>query len=136
MGINSNGDLDLNFIATDSSRDIHRIGGGNVENLKLKPGEAQLRPPGISVLKSESPIDAAKQIKEAFPNATDLHETAKVVGSTNEKLIKSTGFDLMPDPTKKFKNHHRLIHPAGVDGFSEENLVKLSKVFTNIEIED
>jgi hypothetical protein len=36
--------------------DIHRIGGGGgVENLRLKPREATLHPPGISVLKAPSP---------------------------------------------------------------------------------
>jgi hypothetical protein len=30
-------------------RDIHRIGGGSVENLRLKPREAALAVPGISV---------------------------------------------------------------------------------------
>lgn len=35
--------------------DIHRIGGGTVENLRLKPAEAVLEPPGISVLKAPTP---------------------------------------------------------------------------------
>jgi hypothetical protein len=32
--------------AAKPSNDLHRIGGGSVENLQLKPGEAKLNPPG------------------------------------------------------------------------------------------
>ncbi len=113
--------------------DIHRIGGGNVENLRLKPKEATLNPPGISVLKAPSPADAARQIREAFPNAEELHEAARVVGSTTAEKIQSAGFDVMPNPTRKLPNHHRVIHPDGAAGFGDENLKRLSEVFTDTQ---
>ena len=114
-----------------STGDIHRIGGGSVENLRLKPREAHLNPPGISVLKASSPSDAGRQIRDAFPDAEGLHEAAKVVGSTTTERIRSVGFDLIPNPTRKLPNHHRIIHPDGVPGFNDVNLQKLSAVFSN-----
>src|SRR5262245_12266958 len=95
------------------SDDIHRIGGGSMENLRLKPREARLNPPGISVLKAPSPGEVARQIREAFPDAAELHDAAKVIGSTSVERIRSAGFDIIPNPTRKLPNHHRLIHPDG-----------------------
>lgn len=109
--------------------DIHRIGGGSVENLRLKPREATLNPPGISVLQSPSPGEVTRQIREVFPVAERLHAAAQVVGSTTVDKIRSAGFDVIPNPTKKLPNHYRLIHPQGVRGFNDENLARLSAVF-------
>ena len=111
--------------------DIHRIGGGSVENLRLKPREARMNPPGISVLRSPSPIEAARQIRDEFPDAGELHEAARVVGSTAAAKIRSAGFDLIPNPTQRFPNHHRIIHPDGAAGFNDENLRRLAEVFTS-----
>ncbi len=71
-------------------------------------------------------------MKAAFPAATMLHESAKTVGSTTEDAIRDAGFDVMPDPTRTFPNHHRIIHPEGVVGFVDENLTRLSQAFTDI----
>jgi hypothetical protein len=114
-----------------STRNIHRIGGGSVENLRLKPAESQLKPPGISVLKGGTPTDAAEQMKVAFPTAAKLHELTKTVGSAAEEGIRAAGFDVMPDPTRRFANHHHVIHPDGVVGFVDDNLALLSEAFTN-----
>src|SRR5439155_9976367 len=76
---------------------IQRVGGGSVDNLRLKPKERELDPPGISVLKTDTPGDAADQMRKAFPNATGLHEAAKTIGSTTEDKIRDAGFDIMPD---------------------------------------
>jgi hypothetical protein len=111
--------------------DIHRIGGGGVENLRLKPREVRLNPPGISVLKASSPGEASRQIREAFPDATELHAVAKVVGSTSVQRIRSAGFDVILNPTRKLPNHCRIIHSDGAAGFSDENLERLSEVFTD-----
>ncbi len=111
--------------------DIHRIGGGTVDNLRLKPAEASLNPVGISVLKNPTPGEAAKQIRTCFPMATRLHEAAKTVGTISEELIRSAGFDIISDPTRKLPNHHRIIHPDGAEGFSDENLQRLADLFTN-----
>jgi hypothetical protein len=116
--------------ATDAG-DIHRIGGGSVENLRLKPREAELNPPGISVLKAPSAGAAARQIREAFPEAEGLHEAAQVVGSTTEERIRGAGFNVIPNPSRKLPNHHRIIHPDGAAGFSDANLEKLSECFMN-----
>lgn len=110
---------------------IHRIGGGSVDNLRLKPREAKLNPAGISVLYATSPGEAARQIREAFPDARELNEVAKFVGSTTVEKIRSAGFDIIPNPTRKLPNHYRIIHPDGEHGFTDENLRRLSAVFTD-----
>jgi hypothetical protein len=117
-------------VAGTNVRDMHRIGGSNVENLRLKPREAMLNPPGISLLQAPSPGEAARQMREAFPAADGLHETAQVIGSTTTDNIRRAGFDVIPNPTRKLPNHYRLIHPDGVAGFNDENLARLSAVFT------
>jgi hypothetical protein len=109
---------------------MHRIGGSSVDNLRLKSREATLNPPGISLLHARSPGEAARQIREAFPAADGLHAAAQVIGSTTVGNIRGVGFDVIPNPTKKLPNHYRLIHPDGVAGFSDENLTRLSAVFT------
>ena len=117
---------------TDLANDIYRIGGGSIENLRLKPAEVGLNPPGISVFKGGSPADAAGRMKAAFPNATKLHESAKIVGSSTVVAIQCAGFDIRPDPTKKFPDHHRITHPEGAAGFVDENLARLSEAFTDV----
>ena len=102
-----------------------------VENLRLKPPEAAVNPPGISVLKNPTPSEAATQMRAAFPKAAGLHQAAKTIGTTSEELIRSAGFDIIAKPTKKLPNHHRIIHPDGVAGFTDENLARLEQVFTN-----
>jgi hypothetical protein len=110
--------------------DMHRIGGSRVENLRLKPREAMLNPPGISLLQASSPGEAARQMREAFPAADGLHEAAQVIGSTTIDNIRRAGFDVIPNPTRKLPNHYRLVHPDGVACFNDENLARLSAVFT------
>ncbi|MDR3633930.1 MAG: hypothetical protein P4L84_09005 [Isosphaeraceae bacterium] len=109
--------------------DIHRIGGGGVENLRLKPAEEKLDPPGISVLKRATPAEVAAEVRAAFPGATKLHEAASTIGTTTEESIRLAGFEIIADPTRRFPNHHRIIHREGVAGFTEENLRRLSAAF-------
>jgi hypothetical protein len=118
------------------ARDIHRIGGGHVDNLMLKPAEVALIPPGISVLKRATAKAASRQMREAFPRAAGLHALARTVGSTTAELIRNAGFDLLADPTRRFPNHFRLIHPDGIAGFSRGNLAQLSTAFVDTMIED
>ncbi len=106
---------------------FHRIGGGSLNNLRLKSAETLLTPPGFSVLTGGTPQDAARQIRDAFPNAVKLHKTAETIGSATLEEIRAVGFDVISDPTKKFPNHARVIHPQGLVGFTDENLEKLSK---------
>jgi hypothetical protein len=115
--------------ASKGEGDIHGIGGGDPANLALKPAEAKLDPPGISVLKADTPGEAAAQMRAAFPSATRLHEAARCGGTSCAAKIREAGFDVIPDPTKKFPNHHRIVHPDGAAGFTLENLKRLSDAF-------
>ncbi len=84
-------------------------------------------------MRAPTPGEAALQIREAFPEATDLHEAARVIGSATIESIRSAGFDLIPNPTRKLPHHYRLIHPEGPDEFSDENLKRLSEAFTDTQ---
>ncbi len=108
---------------------IHRIGGNSVENLSLKPEEAQLIPPGISTLRGGTPAEAAATMRRWFPRKAIRGKT--VVASSNARQIRSAGFDVIMDPTRRFPQHARLIHADGVAGFLLENLDRLSKCFVN-----
>jgi hypothetical protein len=113
---------------------VHRIGGGVVDNLRLKPKEEMLTPPGISVLLGGSPAEAAEQMREAFPDPRKfarLHEQSATVGSASVEAITAAGFVVVPDGSKKFPNHARITHPEGAGGFSDANLDKLAAVFQN-----
>ena len=110
---------------------IHRIGGASVENLRLKPREATLQVPGISVIKAPTPGVAAREMRTGLPKARGLHERAKTIGTTSEEAIRSVGFDIIPAPTAALPNHHRIIHPGGVAGFDDANLARLTEVFVN-----
>jgi hypothetical protein len=117
--------------AAAENRDFHRIGGGAVDNLRLKPAEAKLNPPGIFVLKAPTPAQAAAEMRAAYPAATGLHDAAKTVGSSTLEAIRSVGFDVMAQPTRRLPSHHRIIHPNGAAGFADANLARLSQVFTD-----
>jgi hypothetical protein len=110
---------------------VHRLGGGGVENLQLKPREATLNPPGISVLLGGSPDQARWQVRRAFPNAARLLEAARTIGTTTVAAIRRAGFDVISDPTRHFPNHARIVHWNAAGGFSDANLRELSRAFTN-----
>lgn len=115
----------------DGNRDIHRIGGASVENLRLKPREATLNPPGISVIKAPTPGAAAQEVRTGLPKAKNLHEQAKAIGSASEEAIRAAGFDVIPTPSTALPNHHRIIHPEGVAGFNDADLARLAEAFVN-----
>ncbi|HEY5864192.1 MAG TPA: hypothetical protein VI542_01355 [Candidatus Tectomicrobia bacterium] len=100
-----------------------------MENLRLKPREVTLNPPGISLLRAPSPEDAARQLREVFPAADALHNAAQVIASTTVDKIRQAGFEVLPNPTKRLPHHYRLIHPEGVAGFDDTNLRRLSAAF-------
>ncbi len=116
------------------SMDAHRIGGGQATNLSLKPTEARLNPPGISVLLGGTPEDAARDVRTALPHATRLHQAARTVGTATVDDIRAAGFEVIPDPSANFPNHARLIHPDGVAGFTAVNLERLARVFNNTSV--
>jgi hypothetical protein len=111
--------------------DVHRIGGGSVENLRLKPREAALDVPGISVIKASTPGAAAQEMRTGLPKAKGLHGQAKTIGTTSEEAIRRVGFDIIPTPSTALPNHHRIVHPEGVAGFNDANLAELAEVFVN-----
>lgn len=110
---------------------IHRIGGASVENLRLKPKEAKLALPGISVLVAPTPGEAAAEMRAAYPDATGLSEAAGTIGTSTIDAIRAAGFDVVPTPSNRLPNHHRLIHPDGAAGFTDDNLARLAEVFEN-----
>jgi hypothetical protein len=109
---------------------VHRVGGASVANLQLSPLDRQESPPGISVLLDGTPREAADQMRRAFPGSRKWRQTAGTVASTTADALRKAGFEVIPDPTSRFPNHARLIHPAGAAGFTDANLTTLSKAFT------
>jgi len=112
----------------------HRIAGGEASNLALKPGEAILAPPGISVLLGGTAAEAAAAFRAVFGPKTSLgkKDLPKIVGTAQLAAIRALCFDVIADKTNNFPNHGRLIHPTlGAAGFSPDNLLLLSQVFTN-----
>jgi hypothetical protein len=109
---------------------VHRIGGGVVGNLELKPAEAGFDPPGISLLQGGSPSDAAEAMRKEFPRKARKGKT--VVGSATVGQLRAAGFDVIMNPTPRFPQHARLVHPLGVAGFTDENLEYLSRCFQDL----
>jgi hypothetical protein len=66
-------------------------------------------------------------MRKTFPNATGLHEKSKTVASGTVGSIRNAGFDVAPTPSKKLPNHATVTHSEGVNGFTDENLARLSK---------
>ena len=108
---------------------IHRVGGGGVDNLRLSPVDRTLTPPGFSVLLGGTPQEAATAMRRQFPRSKKWQAGTAVVGSATAEAIRAAGFELHPDPTDRFPNHVRIIHPDGAAGFSDPNLAKLSAAF-------
>jgi hypothetical protein len=106
---------------------IHRIGGGAPGNLALKPAELKLEPPGISTLQGGTPAEAAEAMRQRFPRMAPRGKA--VVGTTTAGEIRDAGFDVIMDPTPRFPQHARVIHPKGTDGFTQENLEQLAECF-------
>jgi hypothetical protein len=113
---------------------FQRNGGGAAENLRLKPRETKLKPPGISLLLTHTPQEAAAQMRAVFGPGTRMFEASHVIGTVSLDDIRAAGFDVLPVPTGDFPNHLRLIHPDGVAGFSDANLQELSKFFVDTAV--
>jgi RHS repeat-associated protein len=109
-----------------NGRRVNRVGGNSVENLRLTEAEKRLSPPGISVLHGCTECDAAKQMRDAFPNATRLHDLSGTIDSGTAAQVRSAGFDVIEDRTRKFPNHARIVHPEGAAGFNDKTLKQLS----------
>ena len=114
--------------------DMYRVGGRSVDNLRLKARELKLNPPGISFLQASSAAEVMRQLRQAFPLATELHAAAQVMSSTTINQIRNAGFEVIPNPTKRLPNHFRIIHKDGVAGFTDTNLAQLSAVLTELSV--
>jgi hypothetical protein len=112
---------------------VHRVGGGSRDNLRLSVLEQTLIPPGISLLIGGTPQGAATQMRDAFPNSRKWRESAQRVGTATAAALRQAGFEVVPDPTSRFPNHARLIHPHGAAGFTDTNLEQLAHSFHDTE---
>jgi hypothetical protein len=111
---------------------VHRVGEGDANNLGLKPHEARLDPPGISVLIGGTPAETAAAFRRVFGPKSSLGRAASTVGTAEIEQIRAVGFDVIPVPTSNISNHGRIIHPTeGAAGFTPENLEKLAQIFTD-----
>lgn len=108
---------------------VHRVGGGSVANLRLSPLDQRETPPGISVLLGGTPQEAAAQMRQAFPNSRKWRASGHTVGTAIAAAVRRVGFEIVPDPTSRFANHARLIHPQGVAGFTDIHLGALAQIF-------
>jgi hypothetical protein len=108
---------------------VHRVGGGNSLNLRLSAADLSETPPGISVLLGGTPQQAAAQMRQAFPRSRKWQTASRTVGTATLAAVRQAGFDVFPDPTARFPNHGRLIHPNGAAGFDDANLSLLSQAF-------
>lgn len=109
---------------------VHRIGGAGIVNLRLKPGERLMAPPGISLLRAATPADAMSLMRLAY-GKTKKWRSAGTVGTATVGAIRAAGFDVIADPSPVFPSHARLTHPAGAGAFTDENLTALAAVFSD-----
>jgi hypothetical protein len=98
-------------------------------NLRLSPLDQKLTPPGISVLLGGMPREVADQMRQAFPNSRKWQGTAQTVGTTTATKVRQVGFEIVPDPTSRFPNHARIVHPEGALGFTDAHLEVLAQAF-------
>jgi len=112
---------------------VHRIGGASPANLALKPPEKSLTPPGISLLRAQSPEHATAMVRNVARRKgwSKMEKNAGSMGTARVADIRDAGFDVIHDPTDTWGDEHaRLIHRDGVAGFNAENLQKLSNAFS------
>ncbi len=106
---------------------VHRVGGAAVENLRLGRLDAAAVPPGLSVLTGGTPGQAAAQMRAAYQSRK--WQAAEVVASASAAAVRAAGFDVVAMSTNKLPNHARLTHPAGLAGFTDDNLRLLAQAF-------
>lgn len=101
---------------------VHRVGGGSISNLALKPLERALVPPGISTLWGGTPAEAAETMRQQYQRLAPRGQT--VVGTTTAERIRAAGFDVIMDPTKRSRNTLASFTPM-------EQMVSLKKTWSN-----
>ena len=113
------------------TRVCNGLGAERRATFALKPPEAKLNPPGISILIGGTPEQAAADFRRVFGPRSTLGKQATTVGTAEAHRIREMGFDVLSVPTTNFPNHGRIIHPTEGAGGTPENLERLSKVFTS-----
>jgi RHS repeat-associated protein len=116
---------------------IHRAGGGGWENLKLSNADKLGSPPGVSVLFGASPKDVRSKLRPIAESHEPLYKKAMgAIGSALVASVRATGFDVIDTSNDKstsalnrMRMHGLIIHPEGIVGFSNDNLMMLSTVF-------
>lgn len=68
-------------------------------------------------------------MRSAFPRSRKWNTSAYRIGTATVKTIRDAGFEIIFDPTTRFPNHARLVHPAGLTGFTNGNLERLAQAF-------
>lgn len=66
-------------------------------------------------------------MRNAFPKVTGLLKATETVASGTADVVRRARFDVIEDPTNKFQNHARIVHPDDADDFNDENLKGLSE---------
>jgi hypothetical protein len=110
---------------------VHRVGGA-AGNLRLSAADLTCNPPGLSVLVGGTPQDAAADMRRVFRHSRKWRATAGTVGSASVAAIRAAGFEVIPDPTPRFSNHARIVHPDGEAGFTAANVARLALAFTDV----
>jgi len=112
---------------------VHRIGGSAPGNLLPKPRELRLAPAGISVLQGPTARSAADLVAHRAPaHWTGLHEASDTMGTATAAQIREAGFDVVQDTTELWGTAHaRLIHPDGANGWTADNIARLSSAFSD-----
>ncbi len=111
--------------------ELHRLGGADIPNLRLKPGERVLTPPGISVLATGSPEEAVAAMRAGFRQVRKWQAVVVGVATATAAAVRAAGFDVIPAPTTRFGDlHYRIVHADGQAGFIDENLARLAAAFT------
>ena len=72
-------------------------------------------------------------MRHAFPKSKKWREASKTVGTTTAAALRRAGFEVVTDPTERFPNHARLIHPDNAAGFNEINLKRLAETFQDTQ---
>ena len=113
---------------------VHRMDGASVANLTLQDRDTAIEPPGLSVLAGGTPAEAATQMRRALHMIERWGSGRPImVASATVGEVRSAGFDVIPWPTRRLSNHARIVHPDGADGFAADDLIRLSRIFHEIE---
>ena len=115
---------------------VHRIGGGRVEDLIPNALDRAAVPPGLSVLLYEGAEDASRRMLREFGESKKWKRKGRIVATTTAAGITAAGFTVIEFPTHTLPNHGRIIHSDGIEGFTEENLRRLSEAFITREMSE